>query len=135
MKRILFCSCRVSLILLGFLIISSINSCAPKLQLVSNDSQVEIPKLADGLYVKFNTTKGDIICQLYYEKVPMTVGNFVGLAEGKLTVDTTKVTKPFFNGLKFHRVIADFMIQGGDPQGNGMGVHPFHFPGDLHLES
>jgi len=69
-------------------------------------------KLADGLYVKFNTTKGEILCQLEYKKVPMTVANFVGLAEGKLTVDTTKITKPFFNGLKFHRVIADFMIQG-----------------------
>jgi len=69
--------------------------------------QAQTPKLADGLYVNFNTSKGDIICKLYYEKVPMTVGNFVGLAEGKLTVDTTKVTKPFFNGLKFHRVIAD----------------------------
>lgn len=89
--------------------------------------QAQTPKLADGLYVKFNTTKGDIICQLYYEKVPMTVGNFVGLTEGKLTVDTTKVTKPFFNGLKFHRVIADFMIQGGDPQGNGMGGPGYKF--------
>ncbi|MFM7596017.1 MAG: peptidylprolyl isomerase [Flavobacteriales bacterium] len=89
--------------------------------------QAQTPKLADGLYVKFNTTKGDIICQLHYEKVPMTVGNFVGLAEGKLTVDTTKITKPFFNGLKFHRVIADFMIQGGDPQGNGMGGPGYKF--------
>jgi peptidylprolyl isomerase len=89
--------------------------------------QAQTPKLADGLYVKFNTTKGDIICQLYYEKVPMTVGNFVGLAEGNFRVDTTLIWKPFFNGLKFHRVIADFMIQGGDPQGNGMGGPGYKF--------
>jgi cyclophilin family peptidyl-prolyl cis-trans isomerase len=89
--------------------------------------QAQTPKLADGLYVKFNTSKGDIICQLYYQKVPMTVGNFVGLAEGKLNVDTIKVTKPFFNGLKFHRVIADFMIQGGDPAGNGSGGPGYKF--------
>jgi len=89
--------------------------------------QAQATKLTDGLYVKFNTSKGDIICQLYYQKVPMTVGNFVGLAEGKLSVDTTKVTKPFFNGLKFHRVIADFMIQGGDPAGNGSGGPGYKF--------
>ncbi|NBX38142.1 MAG: peptidylprolyl isomerase [Flavobacteriia bacterium] len=83
--------------------------------------------MADGLYVKFNTSKGEIICQLEYKKVPMTVANFVGLAEGKLTVDTTKITKPFFNGLKFHRVIADFMIQGGDPAGNGSGGPGYKF--------
>lgn len=84
-------------------------------------------KLTDGLYVKFSTSKGEIICQLEYKKVPMTVANFVGLAEGKLTVDTTKITKPFFNGLKFHRVIADFMIQGGDPAGNGSGGPGYKF--------
>jgi cyclophilin family peptidyl-prolyl cis-trans isomerase len=83
--------------------------------------------LAEGLYVKFNTTKGEILCQLEYKKVPMTVANFVGLAEGKLTVDTTNITKPFFNGLKFHRVIADFMIQGGDPAGNGSGGPGYKF--------
>lgn len=87
----------------------------------------QAPKLADGLYVKFTTSKGDIICQLEYKKVPMTVANFVGLAEGKLNVDTTKITKPFFNGLKFHRVIADFMIQGGDPAGNGSGGPGYKF--------
>jgi cyclophilin family peptidyl-prolyl cis-trans isomerase len=84
-------------------------------------------KLDDGLYVKFHTSKGDIICQLHYKKVPMTVGNFVGLAEGNFQVDTTRITKPFFNGLKFHRVIADFMIQGGDPQGSGMGGPGYKF--------
>jgi cyclophilin family peptidyl-prolyl cis-trans isomerase len=84
-------------------------------------------KLADGLYAKFTTSRGDIICQLEYKKVPMTVANFVGLAEGKLIVDTAKITNPFFNGLKFHRVIADFMIQGGDPAGNGSGGPGYKF--------
>jgi hypothetical protein len=84
-------------------------------------------KLPEGLYAKFSTTKGEIICQLYFEKVPMTVGNFIGLAEGKLNVDTVKIVKPFFNGLKFHRVIREFMIQGGDPAGNGSGGPGYKF--------
>lgn len=84
-------------------------------------------KLEDGLYVQFNTDKGAIVVQLFYDKVPMTVGNFVGLAEGKLVVDGNQISKPFFNGLKFHRVISDFMIQGGDPQGNGSGGPGYKF--------
>ncbi len=80
------------------------------------------PKLEPGIYAEFNTSKGIILCQLEYEKTPMTVANFVGLAEGKLTLfDTMKYTTPYYNGLKFHRVIKDFMIQGGDPDGNGSG--------------
>ena len=80
------------------------------------------PKLEKGMYAKFTTTKGDIYIQLEFEKVPMTVANFVGLAEGDFVVDDTiEYTEPFYNGLKFHRVIADFMIQGGDPLGTGSG--------------
>lgn len=87
------------------------------------------PKLEEGIYAEFTTTKGVILVQLDYDKVPMTVANFVGLAEGNFTVDDSiTYTAPFFDGLKFHRVIADFMIQGGDPQGTGSGgpQHRFH---------
>jgi cyclophilin family peptidyl-prolyl cis-trans isomerase/phosphoribosylformylglycinamidine (FGAM) synthase PurS component len=79
------------------------------------------PKLEAGMYAKFNTTKGIIICKLEFEKTPMTVANFVGLTEGNFKVDTNNYTRPFYDGVKFHRVIADFMIQGGDPKGNGSG--------------
>ncbi len=86
-----------------------------------------------GIYVEFTTPKGVIICVLEYQKAPMTVANFVGLAEGNLTVmDTIKYTKPFYNGLKFHRVIKDFMIQGGDPDGTGSGGPKHRFYDEIH---
>jgi len=78
-------------------------------------------KLVAGMYAKINTTKGTITLKLEFEKTPMTVANFVGLAEGSFMVDTNKYDTPFYDGVKFHRVIKDFMIQGGDPQGNGSG--------------
>jgi len=87
--------------------------------------------LPDGMYAKFTTDKGDILIQLEFEKVPMTVANFVGLAEGNFSFDTVEITKPYFDGLKFHRVIADFMIQGGDPAGNGSGGPGYKFPDEF----
>ncbi|SDS25045.1 peptidylprolyl isomerase [Gillisia sp. Hel1_33_143] len=88
--------------------------------------------MQDGLYAKFNTNKGEILVQLEFEKTPGTVGNFVGLAEGKLDNKAIPQGKPYYNGLKFHRVIPDFMIQGGDPKGNGTGGPGYNFADEIH---
>ncbi len=77
-----------------------------------------------GVFAVIETAKGDIALELYYKKTPLTVTNFVGLAEGTLAAANGK---PFYNGLKFHRVIADFMIQGGDPKGTGSGGPGYRF--------
>ena len=78
----------------------------------------------EGVFAVLTTEKGQIVLELFYKETPMTVANFVGLAEG--TLDAAK-GKPFYDGLTFHRVIADFMIQGGDPQGNGTGGPGYKF--------
>ncbi|MBW1297464.1 peptidylprolyl isomerase [Aquimarina litoralis] len=88
--------------------------------------------MQDGLYAKFNTTKGSILVNLEYQKTPGTVGNFVGLAEGNLENQAIPQGKPYYNGLKFHRVIPDFMIQGGDPQGTGAGGPGYKFDDEIH---
>lgn len=95
-------------------------------------------ELSDGLYARFDTTKGQITARLFFKRAPMTVGNFVGLAEGKLPwtdPETGKAGKGhFYDGLIFHRVIADFMIQGGDPLGKGFGGPGYKFPDEFHKE-
>ncbi len=90
-------------------------------------------KLADGMYAKFVTDKGDIVCELEFEKTPITVANFVGLAEGtkELGGGAGKAGTRFYDGLNFHRVINDFMIQGGCPLGTGTGGPGYTFPDEI----
>jgi peptidylprolyl isomerase len=82
----------------------------------------------DGLYAVFSTGKGQIVCKLEYTKAPLTVANFVSLAEGKNPKATVRKGQPFFNGLTWHRVEPGFVIQGGDPAGNGSGGPGYAFP-------
>jgi peptidylprolyl isomerase len=105
-------------ILLAFLVIATFYSC-----------KEEHNNLPDGLYAKIETNKGEIIVQLDFEKAPITVANYVTLAEGKNNFVTNENLKgkPFFDGLKFHRVIPEFMIQTGDPLGTGSGDTGYKF--------
>jgi len=87
----------------------------------------------EGIFAEFETSKGKITVQLEYKKAPVTVANFISLAEGTNTfVNDPKLKgKPFYDGLKFHRVIKDFMIQGGDPAGNGSGGPGYGFKDEI----
>jgi len=84
------------------------------------------------LTAKISTTQGDIICSLYYQEAPITVANFVGLATGKIPNSDKPEGEPFYDGIIFHRVIADFMIQGGDPTGTGRGGPGYRFRDEFH---
>ena len=86
----------------------------------------------NGIYAKFKTSKGDILVSLEYIKTPGTVGNFVALAEGNLENSVKKQGTPYYDGLKFHRVIPDFMIQGGCPLGTGTGGPGYKFDDEIH---
>lgn len=90
--------------------------------------------MQEGIFAIFTTDKGNIKIQLTFDKTPGTVGNFVGLAEGLLENNISPKGTPYYNGLKFHRVIADFMIQGGCPQGTGVGGPGYNFDDEIHPE-
>jgi peptidyl-prolyl cis-trans isomerase A (cyclophilin A) len=109
---------------------------------VKNEEKVEVKakekpadmNLEDGLYAKITTNKGEIVLQLEYEKAPVTVANFVGLAEGGIENDHKPIGTPYYDGIIFHRVISkangdaqDFMVQTGDPLGKGIGGPGYKF--------
>ncbi len=112
----------ISLFLSFFTFLTTLTSCK------DNGSN----QTGEGMFAEIETNKGKITVQLEFEKTPITVANFVSLAEGKNPMVNTKFTgKPFYDGLKFHRVIADFMIQGGDPDGNGSGGPGYKFKDEI----
>jgi cyclophilin family peptidyl-prolyl cis-trans isomerase len=84
--------------------------------------------LADGLYAEITTPRGVLRCELHFEKMPLTVASFVGLAEGSLG---PAPRKPYFDGLTFHRVVPGFVVQGGDPTGTGSGGPGYRFPDEF----
>ena len=87
-----------------------------------------IAEMANQIYAAFDTTEGKFKVQLFADKAPLTVENFVSLAEG------TKTGTPFYDGTVFHRVIPDFMIQGGDPEGTGRGGPGYRFADEFHKD-
>lgn len=101
---------------------------APTTKTITNSTSPD-----DGIFATITTNKGDITLKLEYKKTPVTVANFISLAEGNNTfvTDTKFKGKPFYDGLKFHRVIADFMIQGGDPTGTGSGSPGYSFKDEI----
>ena len=100
---------------------------------------VEAQNLGDGLFARITTNRGEIVLRLEYEKTPLTVVNFVALAEGTMTAVRVRQGVRFYDNLTFHRVISrangdnqDFMIQGGCPSGNGTGGPGYRFPDEIH---
>ena len=97
--------------------------------LITSIYQVAQANLDKGVYANMETNKGNILIRLFYKQTPNTVANFVGLAEG--TKYNSVKSGKYYDGLRFHRVINNFMIQGGDPKGNGTGGPGYKFADEI----
>ncbi len=121
---------RIKLFIAAAFILSSFIATAGGKKIEVNGEKIVVE---DGIYGKFETTLGDILIQFSIDKAPMTAANFILLAEGKMPgADEKYKDVPYYNGLTFHRVIPNFMIQGGDPEGNGQGGPGYEFPNETH---
>ena len=124
------------LLFLAFFALATIQAQETTKKLDKKKTEKATPIKEDGIFATINTNKGAIVLQLEFQKTPVTVANFISLAQGKNEFVTDKKLKgkPFFDGLKFHRVISDFMIQGGDPQGTGAGGPGYSFKDEFLTE-
>ena len=112
--------------ILGVAAALTLINCTPIYKKMNVDKET-YEGLKDGLYANFQTSKGNLLVKFEDEKSPVTVANFIGLAEGKIENKAKPKGTPFYDGTIFHRVIKDFMIQGGDPKGTGMGDPGYKF--------
>lgn len=104
-----------------------ITSCSTAVKIPNSMSKEEYNNLSEGLYAQMETSMGNMTIELFDEDAPLTVANFVGLAEGTKSNEAKPAGTPYYDGIIFHRVIKDFMIQGGDPDGKGSGGPGYSF--------
>jgi len=112
--------------LFGIALVLFASSCSPYKTVVKTKGYTE------GLFAAVKTTRGNIYIKLEYDKAPLTVSSFVGLAEGSVSNKVKKPGEPYYDGLTFHRVEENFVIQGGDPMANGKGGPGFTFRQEIH---
>ncbi len=121
---------RVILVLISFCLMSVVSNAQQSEKQKKADKNF-LEKHPDGLYAKMETSRGNIFIELAYKQFPMTVANFVGLAEGTIKNSVKPEGTHYYDGTKFHRIIPDFMIQGGCPNGNGTGDPGYSFPDEF----